>query len=90
MLSRSATANDSTANRNVIANTRAGIPIQRGLSEVVFGMLLAYIMDPESRDWDLYAKYKRGNIWPCLSLIPALRRTESSFKFNEQFPGSNA
>src|SRR5258706_620357 len=42
MLSRSATANDSTVNRNVIANTRAGIPIQRGPPELVFAMLLSY------------------------------------------------
>src|SRR6202051_688604 len=42
MLSRSATANDSTVNRNVIANTRAGIPIQRGPPELVFPMLLSY------------------------------------------------
>jgi hypothetical protein len=91
MLSRSATANASTVNRNVIANTRAGIPIQRGASKVVFAMLLGYIIDPESRDWDASpAKDKRDNIWPCLPLIPALRRKESSFKFNEQFLGSNA
>jgi hypothetical protein len=54
-------------------------------------MLLGYIIDPESRDWDASpAKDKRDNIWPCLPPIPALRRKESSFKFNEQFLGSNA
>src|ERR1700737_3569534 len=84
ILSRSATANASTVNRNVIANTRAGIPVQRGAPELVFAMPLGYIIDPESRDWDASpAKDKRDNIWRCPPLIPALRRKKSSFKFNE-------
>jgi len=51
MLSRSATANDSRVNKNVIANTRAGIPIQRGPSELVFAMLISYTIHPDPRDW---------------------------------------
>ena len=55
ILSSSATANDSIVNRNVIANTRAGIPIQRGASEVVFAILLGYTINPDARpghrDW---------------------------------------
>src|SRR5260370_1476909 len=51
MLSRSATAKDSTVNRNVIANTRTGIPIQRGPSELVFAMLLSYTIGKDHRDW---------------------------------------
>src|SRR5258708_1489923 len=50
MLSRSATANASTVSRNVIANTRAGIPIQRGPPELVFAMLLGYTITPENCD----------------------------------------
>ncbi len=50
MLSRSATANASTVSRNVIANTRAGIPIQRGPPELVFAMLLGYTIGPERCD----------------------------------------
>ena len=48
MLSSSATANESAVNRNVIANTRAGIPIQRGPSELVFAMLLSYTIQLRS------------------------------------------
>src|ERR1700684_3921611 len=44
MLSSRAIANDSRVNRNVIANTRAGIPIHRGPSEVVLAMLSGYTM----------------------------------------------
>jgi hypothetical protein len=42
MLSSSATANDSTVNRNVIATTRAGIMIQRSRFELASAMLLGY------------------------------------------------
>src|ERR1039458_3583772 len=47
MLSRSATANDSRVSRNVIANTRTGIPAQRGPPEFLFAMLLSYTISPE-------------------------------------------
>src|SRR5271157_6127066 len=47
MLNRSATANDSKVNRNVIANARTGIPIQRGPPELVLPMLLSYTIGPE-------------------------------------------
>ena len=50
MLSSSAIANDNRVNRNVIANTRAGIPIHRGPSEIVLPMLLGYTMRPTRRD----------------------------------------
>ena len=51
MLSSSATANDSKVNRKVIANTRAGIPIQRGASELeLFAMLLGYIIGRVDHD----------------------------------------
>src|ERR1700674_3895879 len=49
MLSRSATANESTVNRNVIANTRAGIPIQRGPPELAFPMLLRLHHQPSGQ-----------------------------------------
>src|ERR1700722_16322722 len=45
MLNRSATANDSTENKNVIASTRAGIPIHRGPLELAWSMLLGYIIE---------------------------------------------
>src|ERR1022692_390494 len=51
MLSSSATANDSRVDRNVIANTRAGIPIQRCPSEFVSPMLISYTIGPDHRDW---------------------------------------
>ena len=38
MLRSSATANDSKVKRNVIANTRAAIPIQRAACELVFAI----------------------------------------------------
>jgi hypothetical protein len=50
MLTSSAIANDSRVNRNVIANTRAGIPIQRGPSELFFAMLLNYTIRIHHRD----------------------------------------
>jgi hypothetical protein len=50
MLSRSATANDSRVNKNVIANTRTGIPIQRGPPELVFAMPISYTIGPDHRD----------------------------------------
>ena len=50
MLSKSATAKESTVNRNVIASTRAGIPIQRGAPGPVFAMLLGYIIEAEPSD----------------------------------------
>ena len=51
MLNSSATANDSNVNRNVIANARTGIPIQRGPPEPVLPMLLSYTIGPKPRDW---------------------------------------
>src|ERR1700676_1338253 len=50
ILTRSATANESTVNRNVIANTRAGIPIQRGPPVLLFAMLSGYTIGREHRE----------------------------------------
>src|SRR5260370_27380698 len=50
ILTRSATANESTVNRNVIASTRAGIPIQRGPPELLFAMRSGYTIGREHRE----------------------------------------
>jgi len=44
MLSSSATANDNAVKRKVIANTRAGMPIQRGPIEVFSAILISYLI----------------------------------------------
>src|SRR6202166_3448888 len=54
MLSRSATANDSTVKRNVIATTRTGIPIKGGRFGSFSDMRLAYIIGRRHRDRPSY------------------------------------
>jgi len=64
ILSNNATANVSRVNRKVIANTRTGIPTQRGPAEFVFAMLLGYTnpAKPSRRlTRVLVAKEKFGN-----------------------------
>ena len=50
MLSNSATANERRVNRNVIAKTRAGMPIQRVAGELVPAMPLGYTHKAGGRD----------------------------------------
>lgn len=61
ILSNNATANVSRVNRKVIANTRTGIPTQRGPAEFVFAMLLGYTNSANHRDGSQESWLQRRN-----------------------------